>query len=318
MDIELIEELFKLVSALDTDWNGNERTKKNLVDFLVKKQDYFADTYVEDAYRCVAEYDETNLHLLRHKLINEILVETNKEHRQYFVYKHTVPNDKVYIGITCCQEPELRWYYGFGYKQNALFYADIEKFGWDNIKHEILYKGLSPQEARDKEIELIELYRATNSQYGYNLDIGGKIPVTPYIWSTWEYDIRYQFMAKRRPFKVVVDTKDLQKFKGYISKYDGEIIQSVQFGEFADQFFVVATNPSFKEKNIRETIDSFILQNSSSLQVQYSYGAVEGNPFEYDTQAHKLTVNLYLVDKRDYKFDKVIQDLTDILKAFTK
>ena len=155
MNIEYIEELFRLVSSLDTDWNGNDRSKKNLVDFLVKKQEFLSDNYVIDAYQCIAEYDEANLHLLRHKLINEILVEANKEHRKYFLYKHTSPNGKVYIGITCCKEAELRWYYGFGYRQNVAFYADIEKFGWDNIKHEILFKDLTPEEARKKEITLI-------------------------------------------------------------------------------------------------------------------------------------------------------------------
>ena len=28
--------------------------------------------------------------------------------RKYYIYKHTFPNNKVYIGITC-QQPELRW-----------------------------------------------------------------------------------------------------------------------------------------------------------------------------------------------------------------
>ena len=112
MEIETIKELFKLVSSLDHDWNGNKNSRANIVRFLTKNQEFIADRYVEAAYDCVAQYDEVKLHLLRHQLISEILVEENKEKRKYFVYKHTVPNGKVYIGITCCESVELRWFGG--------------------------------------------------------------------------------------------------------------------------------------------------------------------------------------------------------------
>lgn len=72
----------------------------------------------------------------------------------YCVYMHTVPNGKVYIGITS-QEPSRRWRKGEGYKTNKAFYFAIQKYGWENINHEILYSGLSKEEACDKEKEVV-------------------------------------------------------------------------------------------------------------------------------------------------------------------
>ena len=318
MDMEVIKELFKLVSSLDYDWNGNENSRTNLVRFLTNNQELISDGYIKTAYDCVAQYDEVKLHLLRHQLISEILVEENKEKRKYFVFKHTSPNGKVYIGITCCESVELRWYGGWGYRQNHAFYEDIKKFGWENIVHEILYQDLSPKDARRIEVELIEQYKAMDPRYGYNLDDGGRITTTPYIWKTWTYDIHYQDRAKRRPFKVIVDTNDLKKFEKYVSKFSGEIIACIPMDEFADQYFVVASNPSYKEKQVRETIKQYFDNNGGSLNVEYLYGAVDGLPFEMDAVNQKLIVRLYVIDKRDYKLENVLEDLQKVLNVKRK
>lgn len=91
----------------------------------------------------------------------------------YVVYKHTTPSGKVYIGITK-QKPERRWQNGNGYKENEHFYRAILKYGWDNIKHEIVKDGLTKQQACDLEIELIAEYHATDPRYGYNISTGGE------------------------------------------------------------------------------------------------------------------------------------------------
>ena len=88
---------------------------------------------------------------------------------------HTCPNNKVYIGMTR-RNPLTRWKNGNGYSENREFYQDILLYGWDNIKHEILYSDLSKEDATAKEIELIEKYNATNPKCGYNKAIGGQIP----------------------------------------------------------------------------------------------------------------------------------------------
>lgn len=92
----------------------------------------------------------------------------------YTVYKHTSPSGKVYIGITC-RKPEYRWNNGKAYKRSTMFYRAIQKYGWDNIKHEILFEGLTKEEACAKEQELIKSYHSMDSRYGYNLTSGGEM-----------------------------------------------------------------------------------------------------------------------------------------------
>lgn len=90
----------------------------------------------------------------------------------YKVYVHKFPNNKVYIGITL-QKPEYRWGKGNKYKGNKYITNAIQKYGWDNIKHEILYEHLTKEEAEQKEIELIAQYKSNQREFGYNIENGG-------------------------------------------------------------------------------------------------------------------------------------------------
>lgn len=91
----------------------------------------------------------------------------------YTVYKHTSPSGKVYIGITR-QNVKKRWQNGNGYAHSEHFKNAILKYGWNNIKHEILYTGLSKDEACKMEIELIALYKSNQREFGYNNSKGGE------------------------------------------------------------------------------------------------------------------------------------------------
>ena len=88
------------------------------------------------------------------------------------VYKHTFPDDRVYIGITSLS-PDDRWKEGFGYESQSKFFREIVKVGWDNIKHEIVASGLSEQSARKMERELIaqEADRVLNVQHRQGVDL---------------------------------------------------------------------------------------------------------------------------------------------------
>lgn len=88
------------------------------------------------------------------------------------VYKHTSPSGKVYIGITS-KEPKIRWNSGHGYRKCKAFWNAIVKYGWDNIKHEVLYEGLSKSDAEKLEKDLIAFYKSTDFKYGYNISTGG-------------------------------------------------------------------------------------------------------------------------------------------------
>lgn len=92
----------------------------------------------------------------------------------YCVYLHICPNQKKYVGITS-QNPCRRWANGDGYKGNKHFYSAIQKYGWDNIKHEIVCAGLTKEDACAKEVELVAYYKSNTPDFGYNQSVGGEV-----------------------------------------------------------------------------------------------------------------------------------------------
>ena len=102
-------------------------------------------------------------------LITNVVMSTNNV---WCVYKHTSPSSKVYIGVT--NNINQRWSgNGRKYKGSTRIHNAIKKYGWENFKHEILFSGLTKDNAYKKEKELIEKYKSTNPLYGYNLQSGG-------------------------------------------------------------------------------------------------------------------------------------------------
>ena len=91
---------------------------------------------------------------------------------KWLVYIHVVPNGKVYVGATS-KKPKERWRYGYGYRNNKVFFCDIQKYGWRNISHNIAAERLTKEQAYEIETRLIQEYRSNNSEYGYNLAAGG-------------------------------------------------------------------------------------------------------------------------------------------------
>lgn len=92
---------------------------------------------------------------------------------------HIFPNGKKYIGITS-RRPKARWGNGKNYHketQSAMYHA-IQKYGWENVEHKILYTDLTHDEACQKEQELIALYKTNcckyGKKYGYNMTDGGE------------------------------------------------------------------------------------------------------------------------------------------------
>lgn len=89
----------------------------------------------------------------------------------YAVYRHTCPDGKVYIGATM-QKPTRRWHGGCAYKSNKAFYAAIQLWGWDQIRHEVLAEGLPEKTAHTLEAQLIQEHRSTDPRYGFNRAAG--------------------------------------------------------------------------------------------------------------------------------------------------
>ena len=109
------------------------------------------------------------------------------------VYKHTNKiNGKSYIGITS-RKPEDRWGTN-GYKYQSqkskylCFSKASQKYGWDNFTHEILFTGLTKEDACKKEKELISFYNS-KAPFGYNLTDGGE--------GTSGYEVSEEFKQRR-------------------------------------------------------------------------------------------------------------------------
>lgn len=164
---------------------------------------------------------------------------------KYSLYIHTCPNGKKYVGITRLK-PSRRWGRGSGYKaHNKHFYSAIQKYGWENIKHEIIFDNLSREEAEFWETYYINLYRTTSSEFGYNNAKGGfvnsswKMPMS-FIESHGKkvdkYDLKgnliatYNSLSEAARSESIVNGSQitlccngkLQKSKGYVFRWHGD------------------------------------------------------------------------------------------------
>ena len=100
--------------------------------------------------------------------------------KRMYVYKITnLINNKLYIGIT--KNIKSRFAYHRTryckaskreYKKKPLYQVMV-KYGIENFKFEVLYKDLTPEEAMQKEIELIASLHTLSHEHGYNITKGG-------------------------------------------------------------------------------------------------------------------------------------------------
>lgn len=159
------------------------------------------------------------------------------EEKKWCVYIHTCPNNKKYIGIT--KDTKRRWgSMGQEYHSCKSFYYAIRKYGWINIKHDILHNNLSKEEAEQLEIECIKKYKTTNLQYGYNMTSGGSgVPNHSGYRRVEQYDLNGNYIQTFRTIKdaanfVGVSGSDISHIcrkdkghvtaKGYIFRYEGD------------------------------------------------------------------------------------------------
>ena len=93
--------------------------------------------------------------------------------KKHCVYLHTFPNGKKYIG-QAIGKPERRWGKdGNGYITQQILWDAIQKYGWNNIQHEIIKANLTQEEANNIEKEYIQKLN-TIVPHGYNIKFGGK------------------------------------------------------------------------------------------------------------------------------------------------
>lgn len=99
--------------------------------------------------------------------------------RNYCVYEHVFPNGKKYIGISC--DAEKRWRNGKGYETQGKIANAIKRYGWENVKHNIIVDGISKEQAQTLEQYLIAELNTIKG--GYNTSIGGDYINACYISS---------------------------------------------------------------------------------------------------------------------------------------
>ena len=94
--------------------------------------------------------------------------------RKFWIYLHTCPNGKRYVGCTTRVKPEIRWgRNGENYQYNKHFYSAIKKYSWSSIKHEA-WELTCESEMYYAEKYLIAYYNTTDNKFGYNYSTGGE------------------------------------------------------------------------------------------------------------------------------------------------
>lgn len=97
-----------------------------------------------------------------------------KEKCMYTIYCHIFPNGKRYIGLTKTSL-QTRWDNGRSYKTCPLVNRAIDKYGWENICHEVLGTAPTKEKAEEMERMYIAKHKSNNPSYGYNILPGGDV-----------------------------------------------------------------------------------------------------------------------------------------------
>ena len=101
----------------------------------------------------------------------------------YYVYMHRTPEKDIYVGMSQ-RQPSKRWTPS-AYKGTSLF-PYIERFGWDNIEHRVLFDNLTKRQAEVLEDWFID--NATQDGFCINKNnSGGRWRDNPK-----EYNYEYQ------------------------------------------------------------------------------------------------------------------------------
>ena len=106
----------------------------------------------------------------------------------YYVYVHTVPNGKYYVGMA--KSLQSRWANGEGYKNNKEFYEAINTFGWNNIKHEVIGEYDCRETALVFEALITFYLNSEDRRFGYNLTDNKKRALDAFV-SRYPYNFVY-------------------------------------------------------------------------------------------------------------------------------
>ncbi len=188
----------------------------------------------------------------------------------YSVYIHTnKTNNKKYIGITC-RKPEVRWgNNGSKYKSNKYFYSAIQKYGWDNFKHEVILVNLTKEQAEMFEVEMIKYYKSNQREFGYNIASGGHLGTTGLKLSD---ETRKKISLKNRGRKV---SKELKEWLSKSRKGDKNPMYGKKQSQETIEKRIKRGTDHWKIKSIicleNLKVYDFIMQASRELNISYSH-----------------------------------------------
>lgn len=198
----------------------------------------------------------------------------------YTVYCHeNKKNGKLYFGITKTSV-RRRWSKGKGYKDQHLFGRAIEKYGWDGFEHIILFTGLSEDEAKQMERDLIREFHTQDRDKGYNITDGGDdCPImrgaeSPVARAVIVFNLDGSFHAK---FSTLTDAAK------YIGVTNGTLSSSISrngtakgyFCMFEDECNNCYEQPPRKERDMRAKCKSVSQYDTDGTYIQSFESIVE-------------------------------------------
>lgn len=139
---------------------------------------------------------------------------------RHCIYRAIFPNEKCYVGKSVNFYNRKRSHKSHAFNQNCAEYESkfcraIRKYGWENIKWEILEKDILVESLCTKECEWIQTYNSQKN--GYNETIGGEGYACgenhPYFGKERSIEIKEKIRQAH------LGKKHTQEAKAKISKY---------------------------------------------------------------------------------------------------
>ena len=212
----------------------------------------------------------------------------------YIVYCHINKlNNKKYIGITSQAFSKRCGNYGQYYLNQTngkyhqpKFARAILKYGWDNFEHIILAKHLSEDGAKQLEIELVNLYKTTDSKFGYNITIGG------------EGNLRYKTQEEKLQASI------RNKANGY-AKHKNKL----QSDHVYHQHMLAIRRVWYKNKIIDPKYKNYVLEKSKISHLRHKNSLTKDEQL-LETKRHTELVRQNRLDQKNKK-----QQLKEFIQA---